>query len=97
VRLGGLRVRLPHRGQPVGPVVVAIRPEAIAVTAKGAGAIEGTVRKAAYLGAVIEYTIATGLGELFVIDRDAEVPLRPGDLAGVTLRERGVVILPRAR
>jgi iron(III) transport system ATP-binding protein len=95
VQLGPLRLRLPHRGQPVGPVVVAIRPEAVAVGPKGSGSLNATVRKAAYLGAVVEYTVATEIGELFVIDRDARALLAPGDAAGVTLLDRGVVILPR--
>jgi iron(III) transport system ATP-binding protein len=97
VRLGPLRIRVPHREQPIGPVAVAIRPEAVAIGPKGSGSLAATVRKAAYLGAVVEYTLATEIGELFVIDRDARVPLAPGDAAGLTLLDRGVVILPRDR
>ncbi len=96
VDLGGVRVRLPHRDQPLGPVVVAIRPEAIALTAKGTGAIDGTVRDAAYLGTVVEYTIATALGDLFVVDRDAATPFEPGEIVGLAPRERGIVIIPAA-
>jgi iron(III) transport system ATP-binding protein len=96
VQVGPLRLRLPHRGQPIGPVTVAIRPEAVVVGPKGSGSLAAAVAKAAYLGAVVEYTLATELGELFVVDRDARAPLNPGDVAGLTLLDRGVVIIPRA-
>ena len=96
VQLGPLRLRLPHRGQPVGPVAVAIRPEAVVIGPNGAGSLAATVIKVAYLGAIVEYTLATELGELFVVDRDSHVPLQPGDAASVTLLDRGVVIIPRA-
>ena len=95
VHVGPVRLRLPHREQPIGPVVVAIRPEAVVVGPKGSGGLAGTVRKATYLGAVVEYTIATEIGELFVIDRHTRAPMAPGDAAGLTLLDRGVVILPR--
>jgi len=94
VRLGPLRVALAHRDQPVGAVAVAIRPEALVVTPKGSGGLDATVVKSAYLGAVVEYTFATALGELFVIDRDARTPLAPGEGASLTLLERGITILP---
>jgi iron(III) transport system ATP-binding protein len=95
VSLGPLRLRLPHRDQRLGPVAVAIRPEAVVVGPKGPGSLPARVSTVAYLGAVVEYTLETELGELFVIDRDARAPLNPGDLAGLTLLDRGVMILPR--
>ena len=95
VHLGPLRLRLPHRGEPTGPVAVAIRPEAVVVWTTGSGSLAGIVRKAAYLGAVVEYTLSTEIGDLFVIDRNGHEPLAPGDVAGLTFLDRGVVILPR--
>ncbi len=95
VALGALRLRLPHREQPIGPVVVAIRPEAIVVEPPGAGPIAATVVRATYLGAVIEYTLVTELGELFAVDRDGHPPLKPGDSASIMLRDRGITILAR--
>ena len=96
VQLGPLRLRLPHRGERIGPVALAIRPEAAIIGPKGAGSLAATVAKAAYLGALIEYTLTTEIGDLFVIDRDARMPLNPGDAAGLTLVDRGVMIIPRA-
>jgi iron(III) transport system ATP-binding protein len=96
VRLGALRLRLPHRDQPVGVVAVAIRPESIVIGPAAPDRLFATITKVRYLGAIVEYTLATELGELFAIDRDARVPLKPGDVASLTLRDHGVVILPHA-
>jgi iron(III) transport system ATP-binding protein len=96
VRLGPLRLRLPHRHQPIGAVVVAIRPEAFVLGPEGSGPLAATVAKAAYLGAAVEYTLSTELGDLLVIDRDARTPLKPGDPASLTLVDHGVMIVPRA-
>src|SRR5512143_3729501 len=62
VTLGPVRLRVPHRDLPAGPVDLAIRPEGIVVKPSGATPLAGTVRKAAYLGAVMEYTIDTPIG-----------------------------------
>jgi iron(III) transport system ATP-binding protein len=94
VALGPLRVRVPHRNQPLGRVAVAVRPEAVVVGPMEPDSLAATVTTVAYLGAVIEYTLATEIGELFVIDRDTRAPLKPGDVAGLTLVDRGVIILP---
>jgi iron(III) transport system ATP-binding protein len=94
VRLGSLRLQLPHRGQPIGPVAVAIRPEAIVVEPKGSTGLAATVTKAAYLGAVVEYTLATELGELFAVGRDARAPFAPGDAVSLDIADYGVVIIP---
>ena len=96
VQLGHLRLRLPHRHQPIGPVVVAIRPEAVVIGPKGSGPLAATIAKASYLGAAVEYTVTTELGDLFVIDHDARAPLKPGDAASLALQDHGVVIIPRA-
>jgi iron(III) transport system ATP-binding protein len=96
VSLGPLRLRLPHRNQPLGAVAVAIRPDAVVISPKGPDGLAAIVTTVAYLGAVVEYTLATELGELFVIDRDGQAPLRPGDAASLSVRDRGVTILSRA-
>src|SRR5256886_4396489 len=57
--LGTLTVRLPHRGLPAGEVDVAIRPEAIRLDSDGGPGLRGTIRKAAYVGGLMEYTIGT--------------------------------------
>ena len=94
VRLGALRVRLPHRGQPICSVAVAIRPEAIVVGPKGSAGLVATVTKAAYLGAVVEYTLTSALGELFAVSRDVRTPFAPGDAVSLDIADYGVVIIP---
>jgi iron(III) transport system ATP-binding protein len=88
--LGPLTLHLPHRGLPPGMVDVAIRPEAVLI-GNGADWLPGTVRKAAYIGGLMEYTIATDLGELFAISLDVDRPLVAGSAVDVTLAHHGVV------
>jgi iron(III) transport system ATP-binding protein len=95
VALGAIRLRVPHRDQPLGPVEVALHPEAVRLEPPGAGPVAATVTKVAYVGPAVEYTLATALGELFAIVHDG-APLTPGDRASVSLRDHGVAILPRA-
>ena len=97
VRLGALQLRLPHRDQPIGPVSVAIRPESIVVGPAGRGSLAATVAKVAYLGALVEYTLASELGELFAIGRDVRTPFEPGDAVSLALADHGVVIIPARR
>jgi iron(III) transport system ATP-binding protein len=89
--LGPLKLRLPHRGLPAGEVAVAIRPEAVELAAAGGCGLAGTVRKAAYIGGVMEYTIATALGELFVVNMAVDRPLAAGAEVSLTLANHGVV------
>jgi iron(III) transport system ATP-binding protein len=88
--LGPLKLTLPHRGLPAGAVDVAIRPESITIGENGAG-LPGTVRKAAYLGGLMEYTIDTALGSLFVIDMAVDRPRMAGSAVGLRLADHGVV------
>jgi len=84
VSIGGIEVRVPGRGLPLGPVLAAIRPEAVLIEDQGGEGLAGTVRKAAYLGKHLEYTVASPVGELFVVDRRVEAPRAVG--SGVTIR-----------
>jgi iron(III) transport system ATP-binding protein len=88
--LGPLTVRLPHRNLS-GMVDVAIRPEAVQIGALDSEGLAGTVRKAAYIGGVIEYTIATEIGDLFVISMAVDRPLAPGAPTSLMLARHGVV------
>ncbi len=94
VSLGPLRARVPHRDAPEGAVDVAIRPEAIAIGPPRSDALPATVRKASYLGGVVEYTLDTPVGALFAISSDTESPHVPGASVGVTLARHGVVVVP---
>ena len=99
VRLGPLEVELARRGARKGPVKVAVRPDAVAIGAApdGAGpangaAVAATVVKGSYLGRHIEYTLATPLGELFVVDRRTRAPLPAG--TAVTIGFSEVTVVP---
>jgi iron(III) transport system ATP-binding protein len=94
VRIGAIERQLPHRGLAPGGVNVAVRPEAITLTPERLrDAIEGSVRKATYLGDHIEYTVQSPLGEMFVVDRRVDAPLPPGAAVSVTFGGRGVTLV----
>jgi iron(III) transport system ATP-binding protein len=92
--LGPVKLLVPHDGIADGEVDVAIRPEAIELGPPGTTALRGVIRKAAYLGSVMEYSVETDLGMLFVIDRSVEHPLAIDDEVAVTLAPHGVIAIP---
>ena len=96
VRIGPASLLLPHRNLPDGPVEVAVRPEAVSVVDADdpASQMPATVRKAAFLGGVMEYTVDSDAGELFVTDPRTDRPRRPGEAVGLRIAERGVAVLP---
>ena len=79
---------------PTASVELAIRPEAITLLPESAAPLHGTVRKAAYLGGLMEYTIDTPIGELFAMSIAVEQPLAVGAVVGVALANHGVVSIP---
>ena len=94
VALGPLTLRLPHRNLPDGPVDVAIRPEAIALVDAAASPVRATVKKAVYLGGLVEYTLDTPIGELFAVSLAAARPHAVATDAGLEFAPRGVVVVP---
>ena len=70
---------------------VAVRPEAIELASTGERGLAGTVRKAAYIGGVMEYTISTALGDLFVVNMAVDRPLSAGADVMLKLANHGVV------
>jgi iron(III) transport system ATP-binding protein len=89
--LGGLAARVAHRGLADGEVTVSIRPEALRIADDSP--LRGTIRKAAYLGSVMEYTIDTRIGELFVVSTDVDRPRAEGEEVGLALTGHGVVVI----
>jgi iron(III) transport system ATP-binding protein len=101
VRLGPLRLR-PRRPVPVGPVKVAVRPEAWQVAADeaadeaadaAAGVLPGVLQKSAYLGSFHELTVATALGEIFVVSPEVARPWQTGQAVALSLGDKGVSVL----
>ena len=95
VRVGGMTLDLPHRGLPDGEVDLSIRPEAITFVPQNDASLKATVRKAAYLGGLIEYTLDSPIGELFVISIAVDHPIAVGTEVGVAFARHGVVVVPR--
>jgi len=94
VDIGGARIALPHRGVPDGIVALSIRPESITLGPAGNSPLAGTVRKAAYLGNVMEYTVDTAIGELFAVSHAVNAPLTAGERVAVHFAAHGVVVIP---
>jgi iron(III) transport system ATP-binding protein len=92
VQMGPLKVRA-RRPVRAGAVKVAVRPEAWQVVAPGAGALEGTLSKLAYLGNVQELTVNTSLGEIFVVSPDVQRQWRVGETLGLQLLDRGLSVV----
>jgi iron(III) transport system ATP-binding protein len=96
LRIGTLEIELPRRNARKGPVKLAIRPEAIALTPvapNGAG-IRGRVLKTAYLGKHLEYNVETPVGTLFVVDHFRTQPILPGADAWVSFPQGGIIVVP---
>ena len=94
VTLSAITLSLPHRGLQDGDVELSIRPESITLLPAGATPLAGTVRKAAYLGGVVEYTVDTPLGAWFAITAAVEHPLAAGAAVSIALAGHGVVLIP---
>ena len=94
VHVGGVALDLPHRGLPDGDVDLSIRPEAVTFVPVVGAPMIATVSKASYLGGLMEYTLDTSIGELFVISTAVERPHSVGSTVGVALAQHGVVAIP---
>jgi iron(III) transport system ATP-binding protein len=94
VTLGTLRLRLPHRDLPPGPVDVVVRPEAIRVLPGEAGdGLRATVARATYMGSHTEYYFDTPVGTLFALGPDRLVRRVPGEAVALSLDPEGVVLV----
>jgi len=97
VFIGGIKLKLPHRGNSTGEVDLAIRPQSICLN-KGTktGNISAKILKSSYLGDHIEYTIECSLGELFVIENQMKTQFNPGSSISFSLIAKGVSIIPES-
>jgi iron(III) transport system ATP-binding protein len=95
VQLGPLAFMPRHEVAP-GKVKVAVRPEAWALlnpNSASAGTLAAKVSKCAYLGSVLEVTLATELGEIFVVSPEVERHWKPGDAACLKLQGHGISVV----
>jgi iron(III) transport system ATP-binding protein len=92
VKLGPLEWRVTAR-IPAGPVMVAVRPEAWRVGDSGEFDLPAKVLKSTYLGGFYEYTLATEIGELFVVCPHIDRQRRPQETISLGMHGRGVSIV----
>jgi iron(III) transport system ATP-binding protein len=95
VQLGPLAF-MPRHEVAAGKVKVAVRPEAWALlnpNSASAGTLAAKVSKCAYLGSVLEVTLATELGEIFVVSPEVEQHWKPGDAARLKLQGHGISVV----
>ena len=97
-RIGDALLALAARGLAVGKAKVAIRPEALVLkdASSGGPALAGEISKASYLGTHMEYTIATKLGALFVVDKKVAEPRQPGSEIWLEFAGAGIALVPRS-
>ncbi len=95
VRVGDrVELRLTHRELQPGPVKLAVRPEAVTVAASDdETGLTGTVSKSTYLGSHVEYTLDSGIGEIFVTDYQFDALIPAGARVRIGFRQRGVTLL----
>jgi iron(III) transport system ATP-binding protein len=95
--LNGLKRDLPSNGLDIGEADVVIRPEAILIGDAGKGlrneSIPGVILKSTYMGAGTEYTVKTGLGELFVIAPDRLKRKVVGETVDISFADDGVILV----
>jgi iron(III) transport system ATP-binding protein len=92
VRLGPLSWRAPD-AVPSGRAMVAVRPEAWAVGDLGQHGLAARVLKATYLGGFYEYTMATEIGELFVVCPHVDRSRNAAETVSLGVHQRGVSVL----
>jgi iron(III) transport system ATP-binding protein len=78
IALGGTELATVMRAHAPGPAQLAIRPEAVTLTAEGEG-LPGRIARAAFLGQTREYEIETAAGTLFVVTPAASTAFGAGD------------------
>jgi len=96
LRLGDVVQEVRAHGVQTGQAKIAIRPEAISLSASQptTPALKCRIDKATYLGTHLEYTVESPLGALFAIDRDVQHPHAPGATVWASLLPHGLLVVP---
>ena len=82
-----------------GKVKLAIRPEAWQMSTTGlahTSSLAAKITRSVYLGSLYEYTVASELGELFIVNHDVINPFIVGQAIELRLAEAGVSVIPDA-
>jgi len=96
VDIGGIKIKLPYKGNLSGEITVGIRPQSICLNNTDKEGLKAKIIKSSYLGDHFEYTIECSLGELFVIDNQMEKQFHLGSSVSVTFLKRGLCIIPES-
>lgn len=98
IRLGESSIDLGTRDivNPPGKIKLSLRPEMFRLRKKGNPAVDvrGTIAHSSYMGPVIEYLIATPVGELFTTALAGEQQFEPGEKVFLHLHPDELIILP---
>lgn len=92
VSLGSLSIAAAQSVDP-GPVKIAVRPEAWLIGPVASSGLAARVIKQTYVGSVMEYTLGSPLGDIFVVSPDVRQPLSPGAPVSLYLADHGVSIV----
>jgi iron(III) transport system ATP-binding protein len=90
--LGALQIPTP-RSLAAGPVKIAVRPEAWVIAPATDSGLAARVLKRTYLGSIMEYTLASALGDIFVVSPDVKHPLDSGAPVSLHLADHGVSVV----
>lgn len=90
--LGGLRI-VTSAALGAGPVKIAVRPEAWLIGPATDSGLAARLLKRAYLGGFMEYTLASSLGDIFVVSPEVKHPLAIGTSVSLHLADHGVSVV----
>ena len=98
VILAGATLRLPHRDLPVGPALLAVRPQAIGIQARlsHSTGLTGRIVKSAYLGSHMEYEVTMDgvTGDMFVLNGNVLTPMPTGTEVDIAIAPGGAALVP---
>lgn len=94
VRIAEYLHRLPSRGLPMGPALLAVRPSRMRLEAGAGDGVAAVIDKATYVGSRMEYTVTASFGTVFAVLDDVETPFRVGDAVTISFAASGPVLIP---
>jgi iron(III) transport system ATP-binding protein len=89
--LGSLRIPAPSLA--AGPVKIAVRPEAWLMAPATDSGLAARVLKRTYLGSLMEYTLASALGDIFIVSPDVKHPVGIDAPVSLHLADHGVSVV----
>jgi iron(III) transport system ATP-binding protein len=94
VRIADYVHRLPSRGLPMGPAMLAVRPSRMRLVAGAGDGVAAIIDKATYVGSRMEYTVTAGFGTVFAVLDEVVSPFRVGQAVTISFAASGPVLIP---